>query len=238
MEETIATGLFSFCTKPATIVSMRIQLPIALISLLICPLPVALGQGQSPSPAPAPAPAEQKNVPLPPAKHGQPAFSFSGGKRVSVQKTTADGMHDYSSGAAGYGGTGVVEVGSGKNATGIVEVGADQSKTGIIEVGPGKTGKSTGVIENSPIHDGAANAGGSTDLGGTGGSAKVHALLPKSTKKPATTVVQTLGPDGKMEYKEVPFVGELKSNKRAPNITDVKDGEGKVKEYDWVKKNH
>jgi hypothetical protein len=183
---------------------------------------------------------ETKTRPLPAAKHGQPAFSFEGGKRVSVQKTTADGLHEYGGGGGSGGGTGIIEVGAGSHisragvnfvpgASNHLGTGAGSS-TGITET---PTGLGTGI---TVVPTGTGKIVGKSALIGNTGRAATG--TGKGKPKPATTVVQTLGPDGKMEYKEVPFVGELSSTKRAPNITDVKDGEGKVKEYDWIKKKH
>src|SRR6185369_9788630 len=118
-----------------------------------------------------------------------------------------------------------------------VSGGPTSKGTGIQEIGP--SGVSTVSPANLPVNAVpvvpiSKTMGGQKFLTGTKNGAPV--VLPKHESKPATTVVQLLGPDGKMQYKEVPFMGELSANKRAPNITDVKDGEGKVKEYDWIKK--
>lgn len=71
-------------------------------------------------------------------------------------------------------------------------------------------------------------------------SSKVVSVRPgsrtKSDAKPATTVVQLLGPDGKLHYKEVKFCGELFTNTNATMSTVVRDKEGGVREYSWVKK--
>jgi len=151
---------------------------------------------------------------LPAAKHGQPAWSFSGGKRLSAQEANPTGMQEYSGiGASTPKGTGIQEIGP----------------SGVSSVSPANLPVNT--VPTVPI---SKTMGGQKFLTGTKNGAPI--LLPKHESKPATTVVQLLGPDGKMQYKEVPFMGELSANKRAPNITDVKDGEGKVKEYDWVKK--
>ncbi len=202
------------------------------------------------------APAPKHFVPLPPARHGQPAFSFSGGKRVSTQQTTVDGLRDYS-GGSGSGGTGIVEIGkdkapppfidtgTGRSSTGIVEIGAGKGTTGIGEIGAGKgttgigeigVGKGTagaGVNQVPAIHDRVLSGNPLS----TKKAAPAAASALKSRTKPATTVVQLLGADGKMEYKEVPFMGTLPANKRDANVIEVKDGGGKVKEYDWLKKN-
>lgn|GEM_PF-4367633 len=156
----------------------------------------------------------QSGKSLPAAKHGQPAWSFSGGKRLSSQEANPTGMHDYSGpGAAASTGTGIQEIGP----------------SGVSTVSPANA--PVKIVPTVPI---SKTMGGQKFLTGNKNGAVV--ALPKHEAKPATTVVQLLGPDGKMQYKEVPFMGELSANKRAPNITDVKDGEGKVKEYDWVKK--
>jgi hypothetical protein len=173
---------------------------------------------------------DQNAVPLPAAKHGQPVFSFAGGKRVSVQKTTTEGMHEYSGGTAGGaagGGTGIVEVGTGSNASG----------TGITDVKPGGNNSGTGIKNSGKAITVPATKVHLAGPGAlTGSTAKAGAGSAKGKAKPATTVVQILGPDGKMQYKEVLFMGTLSPNRKDPNITEVKDGEGKVKEYDWVKK--
>lgn len=69
---------------------------------------------------------------------------------------------------------------------------------------------------------------------------KVVSIRPgsntKSDTKPATTVVQLLGPDGKLQYKEVKFCGELFNNTNATMSTVVRDKDGGVREYTWVKK--
>jgi hypothetical protein len=191
---------------------------------------------------------EQKTLPLPAAKHGQPAFSFEGGKRVSVQKTTTAGLHEYGADGGAGGGTGIVEVGAGShsssNGINVVPSGTNHlgigtgsgtgtgtgSRTGITDI---PTGLGTGI---TVVPTGTGKIVGKSAL--TGNTGRAAGGGGKGKPKPATTVVQILGPDGKMEYKEVPFMGELSSTKRAPNITEVKDGEGKVKEYDWIKKRH
>ena len=154
---------------------------------------------------------------LPAVRNGQPAFSFEGGKRVSVQKNMPAGMQEYHGNGYNRPGTGVVEVGSDGLPARVGE------RAEILSPGhPSVPGNVNNIIRESN-----SNLVSTSKSAGQKSSAK---------KKPnATTVVQLLGPDGKMEYKEVKFVGELSANKRAPNITDVKDGEGKVKEYDWKK---
>src|SRR5208283_420046 len=159
----------------------------SVVLLLGC-LPLA-AQGQSSG--------EQKAVPLPPAKHGQPAFSFEGGKRVSVQKTSTSGMQEYGAGSSAGGGTGIVEIGTGSHSAPI--------GTGITVVPRGgpSTGIGTGV---TVVPTGPGKVAGKSALTSTTSQAAGDA--GKGKKVPATTVVQILGPDGKMEYKEVPFMGE------------------------------
>lgn len=69
---------------------------------------------------------------------------------------------------------------------------------------------------------------------------KVVSIRPgsntKSDSKTATTVVQLVGPDGKLQYKSVKFCGELFSNTNATMSTVVRDKDGGVREYSWVKK--
>lgn len=69
---------------------------------------------------------------------------------------------------------------------------------------------------------------------------KVVSIRPgsntKSDAKNATTVVQLVGPDGKLQYKSVKFCGELFSNTNATMSTVVRDKDGGVREYSWVKK--
>ncbi|MBS1993869.1 MAG: hypothetical protein JSS86_18510 [Cyanobacteria bacterium SZAS LIN-2] len=155
-------------------------------------------------------------VPLPPARRGQPAWSFSGGKRVSSQTVDQAGMHEYSG-----------PPGTGPAGTGIQEIGGSGGSVPSAANNP---------VKLVPLVKNADKAAGEKFL--TGSKQGQAPQRPKGAATPATTVVQLLGPDGKMQYKEVPFMGELSANKRAPNITEVKDGEGKVKEYEWVKKAH
>jgi hypothetical protein len=156
--------------------------------------------------------------PLPAAKRGQPAFSFAGGKCLSVQSIRPNGMREYGAGPT-VPGTGVVEV-SGDGLPARVGTRAPILREGD----PAAPSSALNVVRDNTFVSTAKNAG-----------SKNAVNSPKSKIKAATTVVKLLGPDGKFEYKEVPFMGELSSNKRAPNITNVKDGEGKVKEYDWAK---
>ena len=58
----------------------------------------------------------------------------------------------------------------------------------------------------------------------------------KPDAKPATTVVQLQEPNGRLQYKEVKFCGELFTNKGAATSTVVRDKEGGIKEYTWIKK--
>jgi hypothetical protein len=146
-------------------------------------------------------------------------------------------------------GTGINVLPGGTNSSGtginVLPGGANSSGTGI-NVLPGDTNSSGTGINVVPSGTNSSGTGINVVPSGqgklvdksalTGSSGRTVGSTGKGKPKPSTTVVQTLGPDGKMQYKEVPFMGELESNKKAPNITEVKDGEGKVKEYDWIKK--
>jgi hypothetical protein len=167
--------------------------------------------------ASCPFQAARAQAPLPAAKHGQPAFSFEGGKRVSVQNSRPAGMREYGSAPASPG-TGIVEVGNsglpariGTRAT-ILRDGDPAAPGSAVDVGP--DGKFISVSK----------------------SAGAKSAITRTKVKAATTVVKIPAADGTYEYKEVPFMGEVSSNKRASNVVDVKDGAGQVKEYDWAAK--
>jgi hypothetical protein len=150
-------------------------------------------------------------------------------------------LHEYAVGTSQPGsGTGIVEMGSGSS--------PNRGGAGITELSKGpSSGKGKGIGEGFGQGTRAVTGAGTDTIiapAASGNLVDKNALTgstgatSKNKTKPATTVVQILGPDGKMQYKEVPFMGSLTANKRAPNVTDVKDGEGKVKEYEWAKHRH
>jgi hypothetical protein len=157
-------------------------------------------------------------------KADTPAFSFEGGKRIQAIPSKVSGMREYD---------GRSDVASRNPGTGIVEVkdGTHVSRLSPRLLSPGDPSAPTN----------ASAVGGDNKFVSTRGSVSFpttkFAAKPAARSKQATTTVQMLGPDGKMQYKQVPFIGEVASTKRAPGVTDLKDGEGKVKEYAWARKN-
>ncbi|MBU6455653.1 MAG: hypothetical protein KGS72_28030 [Cyanobacteria bacterium REEB67] len=114
--------------------------------------------------------------------------------------------------------------------------------TGIVEVGnsglPARIGTRASILrEGDPAAPASAvDVGGGSKFVSVSKSAGSKSSAGRTKVKAATTVVKLPGPGGTYEYKEVPFMGEVSSNKRASNVIDVKDGAGQVKEYDWAGK--